>query len=68
MPGGGLSSLYMKLNKTNKDGQRYRLVSLGTYFIIYKDSMATGHEAEFSDKIAEFRDENKALAYWNKIK
>lgn len=58
----------MKLNKATKDGQHYRLVSLGSHFIIYKDSMATGNEAEFSDKIAEFRDEKKALEYWDKIK
>ena len=55
--------------KITQDGQNYRLVIFNNHqYLIYKDSMVTGKEAEFSKKIAEFKNEKKAMEYWNKIK
>ena len=55
------------LSKISPNGQKYRLVFLNNGQVIWKYSKTVGNEAGFSEKVAEFNNETKAIEYWNKI-
>ncbi|MBU0619940.1 hypothetical protein KKB14_02600 [Patescibacteria group bacterium] len=55
------------LKKIAQNGKHYLLEIVNNKYLIYQYSGVTGNEGEYSDKIAEFKDIEMAMKYWNKI-
>lgn len=61
-------SIYPKtIAKKKVNDNSYRLVQFSDKFVIYKDSMIRGKEADFGEEVKQFSDEIKAMKFFNNI-